>query len=178
MTTQELELGHRLHTLGNDVDFLETSRVRRVDYNASLDLRPSDRLRMSATYASTSFTRRSNDERSAFARIPRLKVEYQLARPLFVRAVSQYTATRREALLDPRTGSVIVFGSSGPSRLSASNTLRTDWLISYRPAPGTVLFLGYGGNLVEEDPLSFSRLRRTADALFVKGSYVLRSPVW
>ena len=165
-------------TVGNDVDFLETSRVRRVDYNASLDLRPSDRLRMSATYASTSFTRRSNDERSAFARIPRLKVEYQLARPLFVRAVSQYTATRREALLDPRTGSVIVFGSGGPSRLSASNTLRTDWLISYRPAPGTVLFLGYGGNLVEEDPLSFSRLRRTADALFVKGSYVLCSPVW
>jgi hypothetical protein len=45
-------------TFGNDVDFLETSRVRRVDYNASLDLRPSSRLRVSATYVGSSFTRR------------------------------------------------------------------------------------------------------------------------
>ena len=165
-------------SLGNDVDFLETSRVRRVDYNGTLDLRPSDRLRVSATYASTSFARRSTGQRSAFARIPRLKAEYQLARPLFVRVVSQYTATRREALVDPRTGAVILFGSGTPSRLSASNTLRTDWLVSYRPAPGTVLFVGYGGSLSEEEPLSFSRLRRTSDAFFVKGSYVLRAPVW
>ncbi|MEO8620907.1 MAG: DUF5916 domain-containing protein, partial [bacterium] len=121
-------------SIGNDVDFLETSRVRRVDYNASLDLRPSERLRVNATYVSTSFARRATGEQSAFARIPRLKAEYQLARPLFVRVVSQYTATRREALVDPRTGSPIVLGS-GVSRPSVSNTLRTDWLLSYRPAP-------------------------------------------
>ena len=160
-------------TLGNDVDFLETSSVRRADYNASLDLRPSDRLRMSATYVSTSFVRRATGEQSAFARIPRLKAEYQLARPLFVRVVSQYTATRREALIDPRTGSAIVLASGATSRPSASNILRTDWLLSYRPAPGTVFFVGYGGSLSEEDPLAFRRLRRTADAFFVKGSYLL-----
>ncbi len=164
-------------TIGNDVDFLETSRVRRVDYTASLDLRPSDRMRVSATYVSTSFARRVGGERSAHARIPRVKMEYQLARPLFVRVVSQYTSTRREALVDPRTGAVMML-ASGPSRLSASNTLRTDWLVSYRPAPGTVVFVGYGGSLSEEDPLAFQRLRRTADALFVKGSYVFRTPVW
>jgi hypothetical protein len=158
-------------SIGNDVDFLETSRVRRVDYNASLDLRPSERLRVNATYVSTSFARRATGEQSAFARIPRLKAEYQLARPLFVRVVSQYTATRREALVDPRTGSLIVLGS-GVSRPSVSNTLRTDWLMSYRPAPGTVFFVGYGGSLSEQDPLAFTRLRRTADAFFVKGSYV------
>jgi hypothetical protein len=160
-------------SIGNDVDFLETSRVRRVDYNASLDLRPSERLRVNATYVSTSFARRPSGEQSAFARIPRVKAEYQLARPLFVRVVSQYTATRREALVDPRTGSVITLGSAA-SRPSASNTLRTDWLLSYRPAPGTVFFVGYGGNLNEEDPLAFTRLRRTADAFFVKASYVFR----
>jgi hypothetical protein len=159
-------------SIGNDVDFLETSRVRRVDYNASLDLRPSERLRVNATYVSTSFARRATGEQSAFARIPRLKAEYQLARPLFVRVVSQYTATRREALVDPRTGSLIVLGGSGASQSSVSNTLRTDWLVSYRPAPGTVFFVGYGGNLSEQDPLAFTRLRRTADAFFVKGSYV------
>jgi hypothetical protein len=159
--------------VGNDVDFLETSRVRRVDYNASLDLRPSDRLRVGATYLSTSFRRRSDGRRSAFARIPRLRMEYQLARPLFVRVVSQYTATRREALVDPRTGTVIVLGS-GPSVATSSNVLRTDWLFSYRPTPGTVFFAGYGGSMSEEDPLAFQRLRRTGDAFFVKASYVFR----
>jgi hypothetical protein len=163
-------------TIGNDVDFLETSRVRRVDYNAALDLRPSERLRMSATYVSTSFARRSTGDQSALARIPRLKVEYQLARPFFVRVVSQYTATRREALIDPRTGGVIVLGSSGASTPGTSNVLRTDWLLSYRPTPGTVFFAGYGGSLSEEEPLSFTRLRRTADAFFLKGSYLLRAP--
>ena len=164
-------------TLGNDVDFLETSRVRRRDYNASLDLRPSDRLRVSATYVATTFVRRASNERSAIARIPRLKLEYQLARPLFVRVVSQYTATRREALVDPRTGYVIVL-NGGVSSATASNTLRTDWLMSYRPAPGTVVFLGYGGSMSEPDPLAFDRLRRMSDAFFVKGSYVFRTAAW
>ena len=160
--------------IGNDVDFLETSRVRRLDYNASLDLRPSERLRIGATYVSTSFARRSTGEQSAFARIPRLKVEYQLARPLFVRVVSQYTATSREALVDPRTSAAVVF-TSGASRPSASNTLRSDLLLSFRPSPGTVFFAGYGGSLNEEDPLAFSQLRRTSDAFFVKGSYLMRT---
>jgi hypothetical protein len=164
-------------TLGNDVDFLETSRVQRVDYNASLDLRPSSRLRINATYVASSFTRRVTNERSTFTKIPRVKVEYQIARPIFVRVVSQYGAARREALRDPVTGEILLLtGQSGlaPSSASASNVLRTDWLFSYRPVPGTVLFLGYGGNLSEQDPLAFQRLRRTGDSFFVKGSYVFR----
>ena len=164
-------------TLGSDVDFLETSRVRRVDYNASLDLRPSNRLRASLTYVSSQLTRRSDDERTTFTRIPRLKIEYQLARPIFVRVVSQYTATRREALQDPRTGQILLL-SRGDSLVAssptASNALRTDWLFSYRPTPGTVFFLGYGGTLTEADPLAFQQLRRTNDAFFVKASYVFR----
>jgi hypothetical protein len=161
-------------TVANDVDFLETSRVRRLDYNASLDLRPSDRLRINATYVSSQFTRRETGERSAFSRIPRVKAEYQVARPIFVRIVSQYTATRREPLRDPLTGEILTLASGGPSKPSATNSLRTDWLFSYRPTPGTVFFLGYGGNLAEEDPLAFRRLRRTQDAFFVKLSYLFR----
>jgi hypothetical protein len=164
-------------TVGNDVDLLETSRVRRTDFNASLDLRPSSRLRINATYVSTAFTRRSDGEQSAFQRIPRVKLEYQLTRPLFVRVVSQYTATRRDALRDPRTGQILLIGSGStqtPSAPSASNSLRTDWLLSYRPAPGTVFFLGYGGTLSEPDPLAFQELRRRNDSFFVKLSYVFR----
>jgi hypothetical protein len=161
-------------TVANDVDFLETSRIRRLDYNASLDLRPSDRLRINATYQSSQFTRRATGERSAFSRIPRVKAEYQVSRPIFVRVVSQYTATRREALRDPTTGDVLTLTSGGLSQPSETNVLRTDWLFSYRPTPGTVFFLGYGGNLAEEDPLAFRRLRRTQDSFFVKLSYLFR----
>lgn len=161
-------------TVGNDVDFAETARVRRLDYNATLNLRPNERLRVSATYQSTQFTRRETDERSAFSRIPRVKVEYQLARPVFVRVVSQYTATDREALRDPRTGAVLLMANGTASVASSSNVLRTDWLFSYRPTPGTVFFLGYGGSMNEEEPLAFRTLRRSTDALFVKASYLFR----
>jgi len=168
-------------TFGNDVDFLETSRVQRRDYNASLDLRPSERLRGSLTYVSSAFVRRSDGERTAFTRIPRVKIEYQLARPIFVRVVSQYTATMRDVLRDPRTGEPLFLTSNGtfvPSSASSSNSLRTDWLFSYRPNPGTVFFLGYGGSMSETDPLAFQNLRRTGDSFFVKASYVFRMPVF
>ncbi|HSW28099.1 MAG TPA: DUF5916 domain-containing protein [Longimicrobiales bacterium] len=163
-------------TVGNDVDFLETSRVRRLDYNASLDARPTQQIRLGATYRSTSFRRRSDDVRTATTRIPRLKVEYQVTRALFLRMVAQYTATERAPLKDPRSGQVLLVrrsdGTLSPSAPTASNTLRADWLFSYRPSPGTVFFLGYGNTLKESDPLSFRGLDRTDDAFFVKVSWL------
>jgi len=164
-------------TVGNDVDFQETARVRRVDYNASLNLRPSRKLRVSATYVASAFDRRATGTQSTFTRIPRIKVEYQLARPIFIRVVSQYSASHREPLVDPLTGEVLLIGADTmftQSALSASNALRTDWLFSYRPTPGTVFFFGYGGTLNEPDALAFNRLRRTTDGFFVKASYVIQ----
>jgi Domain of unknown function (DUF5916) len=162
---------------GNDVDFAETSRVRRRDWNASLDLRPNERLRVSATYASTSFTRRADGVRTLETRIPRVKAEYQLARPVFVRVVSQYESSSRAALRDPRTGAVLLAGTPGnltPFVPASANGLRTDVLFSYRPNPGTVFFAGYGTTMTEADALAFRELRRTADGYFVKVSYVFR----
>jgi hypothetical protein len=164
--------------VGNDVDFLETSRVRRRDYSASLDVRPNERLRVSATYVSSSFTRRSDGERTLSTRIPRLKAEYQIARPVFVRIVSQYESSRRAPLRDPRTGQVLLVRGTGsafvPSTATSTNALRTDWLFSYRPTPGTVFFAGYGNTLTEPGALEFRDLRRVSDAFFVKLSYVFR----
>ncbi|HVZ77418.1 MAG TPA: DUF5916 domain-containing protein [Gemmatimonadaceae bacterium] len=166
-------------TLGNDVDFQETSRVHRQDYNATVDLRPTGRLRVTGTYLSSQFTRRSDGERVVYTRIPRLKVEYQVARPVFVRVVAQYQSSEQAPLIDPRTGTPILLpnGSGGyaPAGASTSNGLRVDWLFSYRPTPGTVFFLGYGNSMAEPDPLAFTRLRRTSDAFFIKLSYLLRT---
>lgn len=165
-------------TNGNDVDFLETSRVNRLDYNASLNLRPTQQLRIGATYASSSFTRRSDGVRSVSTRIPRVKAEYQVTRSIFVRAVTQYTATKRAALLDPRTGQVLLISGDttfAPSGENIANGLRTDWLFSYRPSPGTVFFAGYGNSMTEPAALAFRRLRRTNDGFFVKVSYLFRT---
>lgn len=165
-------------TTGHDVDFLETSRVRRLDYNASLDLRPTQQLRLSANYQSSSFTRRRDGVRSLSTEIPYLKLEYQLSRSIFFRVVAQYKASKREPLLDWRTGTPIRHDSSGvyvPFGASVSNALRADWLFSYRPTPGTVFYLGYGNTTIEPDALRFQELRRTTDGFFVKGSYLFRT---
>jgi len=160
--------------LGNDVDFFEASQVRRADYNASLDLRPSERLRFNATYVSSSFTRRSGGVRTATTRIPRLKMEYQLSRPLFLRLVAQYEASVRKPLIDPSNGRTLLVrsGSSSftPSTARTTNTLRGDFLFSYRPSPGTVFFAGYGNTMTEAQPLAFEQLKRAADAFFEKAS--------
>ncbi|HEY5087696.1 MAG TPA: DUF5916 domain-containing protein [Gemmatimonadaceae bacterium] len=165
-------------TNGNDVDFLETSRVRRFDYNASLNLRPTQQLRIGATYVTSTFTRRSDGVRSASTRIPRVDAEYQVTRSIFVRLVTQYTATTRSALLDPRTGQLLLISNDStlaPSTDNISNGLRTDWLFSYRPSPGTVFFAGYGNSMTEPAPLAFRRLRRINDGFFVKLSYLFQA---
>jgi hypothetical protein len=48
--------------------------------------------------------------------------------------------------------------------------LRTDWLFSYRPRPGTVFFAGYGSSLTEPEALAFTQLRRASDGVFLKAS--------
>jgi hypothetical protein len=166
-------------TAGHDVDFSETSRVRRQDASASVNWRPTDKLRVNASYVSSMLTRRGDGVVTTRIRIPRLKVEYQLARPVFVRFVGQYGATTSGDTLvrDPRTGlPLYTVGPAGASlvRRSPSTAFRVDWLFSYRPTPGTVFFAGYGSSLTEDDPLAFSRLRRVNDAFFVKASYLLR----
>ncbi|MEO7362102.1 MAG: hypothetical protein ABI120_17360, partial [Gemmatimonadaceae bacterium] len=161
-------------TVGNDVYFLETSKARRTAFNASLDVRPTERIRLNATYVSTRLVRRVDDSEAQSSRIPRVKLEYQIARPLFVRLVAQYEATAQSALRDPYTNTGLWQSGSTPtaSRASSFNSLRADWLISYRPRPGIVLFGGYGNTMAEPEPLAFQRLRRISDGFFAKASYV------
>lgn len=163
---------------GNGVDFSETSRIRRRDYEATVNLRPTERVRLEATWASATFTRRSDGERTLTTRIPRLEAEYQIARPIFVRVVSQYESSTRAPLRDPRTGEVLLLGATPETAVASTgesiNSLRTDWLFSYRPSPGAVFFVGYGNTLAEPRALAFRDFRRTDDAFFMKVSYVFR----
>lgn len=164
---------------GRDVDFAEAAAVRRTAVSGSLDWRPDSKLRVNATYASNEFNRRLDGRLSYSTQIPRVKVEYQMTRSVFVRVVSQYEATRREALRDWKTGQILLRrrsdGAYVPVTATRSNILQADLLFSYRPSPGTVFFAGYGSSMTEPNALSFSGLERSSDGIFVKLSWVMRA---
>jgi hypothetical protein len=168
----------RLSTiLGRDVEFFETGAAQRVDVTADADWRLSDQLRLTTSYLFSNYTRRRDGSTFSRANVPRLKVEYQLSRPLFVRFVGQYDNRTRDALRDPRTDYPLGIVSDGVVTQSTRQTvrdIRIDWLVSYVPTPGTVLFAGYGASLYEPVAFRFRDFERVRDGIFVKLSYLLR----
>ena len=57
-----------------------------------------------------------------------------------------------------------------------SNTLRLDWLVSFTPSPGTVMYAGYGSSLEEAEAFAFRGIHRLRDGFFVKLTYLIRAP--
>jgi hypothetical protein len=159
--------------------FAEAAAGRQLATRVTLTWRPTQAVRVEGLWTHQRITRARDGSRFSIANIPRLKLEYQLTRYIFFRYVGQYFAQQREALEDPRTGSALVLDSSATARLgpaagAATNELRSDFLFSYRPTPGTVLFFGYGASLTEPDAFQFQNLRRTSDGFFLKASYLFR----
>lgn len=166
-------------SLGKTIAFFEPSRADQRGVSASVLWRPTERIRAQGSYTRVTLTRESDGSRFSTANIPRLKLEYQLSRPLFVRFVGQLQSQERDALRDPRTGEPILHRDASaavysPSLPFESNRLRTDWLISYRPTPGTVLFAGYGSGFNGTEGYSLRGLDRTDDGFFFKVSYLFR----
>jgi len=163
--------------VGRDVDFFETAPAHRTDLTADIDFRPSAQLRLTTSYLYSVYTRWRDNTTFSRANVPRLKVEYQLSRPLFVRFVGQYDTRTRAALRDPVTEQPIVTRSSGTYRPAGRQTtrdFRVDWLVSFVPSPGTVVFAGYGASLTEPEAFRFNDLHRVRDGFFVKASYLHR----
>lgn len=191
-TPQGARLSFNLFYLwGRDENFFEWASTDFLISQYGLTYRPTDRLRMNATYNLQSFNRRTDGSIVGNNRIPRLKVEYQLARPVFVRFVGEYDTFYRDALRDEgRTGlPIITFDACNGFAYQVTvacqrSAFRGDFLFSYQPSPGTVLFVGYGAGYADtraraqpfEFPSSFNfrGYNRVDDALFVKASYVFR----
>jgi len=160
--------------LGATPIFAEAARGRRAALSATVDLRPSEQLRIALQYTQLVINRSRDGSRSSREAIPRLKAEYQLSRAVFVRFVGQYIARTRAALADAQGRPILVRDTL--SVATTTNDLRTDFLFSYRPTPGTLLYLGYGASLTEPDAFRFDtdRLQRQADGFFAKISYLFR----
>ncbi len=165
---------------GHDENFFEWASSKLVLLNANVDWRPTDKLRLALSYNWQLVLRRTDGSTVGQGRIPRLKVEYQLARPLFLRVVEQYVATEQDSLRDAsRTEAPILLrdpttGIYSRAVAQRSNSFRSDVLVAYQPTPGTVLFAGYGASLDEPRAFRFSDLTRTADNFFLKLSYLFR----
>jgi Domain of unknown function (DUF5916) len=153
--------------------FPEAARGAALNITGTVTVRPTQSTRLFATLA-YSRLRRARDG-SEFARtiIPRLKLEVQPNRALFFRVVAQYRSQRQAALADPITGLPLAINGA-PVAASRTDSLRIDWLASYQPHPGTVVFLGYGSTLDGDRALTFRDLRREQDGFFVKVAYLIR----
>ena len=156
--------------------FREAAPGRSTRIDGALDLRPTTSLRGSLQFSRLVIERsgkRSVDgTRFSTETIPRLKMEYQVSQALFLRLVGQYAARSRSILRD-RDGNLILV-SGLPVAATATNEFSMDWLFSYRPIPGTLVYLGYGSTMEEPREFSFQDLRRTRDGFFGKLSYLFR----
>ena len=165
---------------GHDENFYEWASANITWLDLTLDWRPTDQLRVSGEYHLQYVGRRTDGSRVNIWRSPRLKLEYQLSRPVFVRVVGEYTTEHRDALRDDtRTNAPILIFNPDESVYVRSEafgrrSFRGDFLFSYQPNPGTVLFAGYGSTLSDPTKLGQASLERTEDGFFLKLSYLFQ----
>ncbi|MDH4132419.1 MAG: carbohydrate binding family 9 domain-containing protein [Gemmatimonadota bacterium] len=169
-----------LYLWGQDENFYEWSSADIVFLDAGIRFRPTDKVRLEGRYRIQDFIRRSDDTRVARLRTPRLKLEYQIARPLFVRLTGEYVAYQQDDLRDDgRTDAPILIYSPSSGNYNratgyTSNTFSGDVLLSFTPVPGTVVFAGYGSTRTGAEAFKFDDLDRVSDGFFAKVSYLFR----
>jgi hypothetical protein len=168
---------------GHDENFYEWASGEILWATVGLDWRPTDKLRLNADFNLNRVDRRTDGSQVNLNYIPRLKMEYQASRPIFIRLVGEYTSEQQSALRDDsRTDAPILIFDPGVGdfvRTTAfrHKSFRGDLLFSYQPNPGTVLFAGYGSTLrdpVDATDLHRTGLRRSEDGFFFKVSYLFR----
>ena len=165
---------------GKDENFFEWASSDILYITLTADWRPTAQLRASAQYQHQQFDRRTDGSTVGIRQIPRLKLEYQLSRSIFLRAVGELDAARQDDLRDDsRTELPIVIrdpgtGEYAPALGSVGRRLRLDFLFAWQPTPGTVFFAGHGTTLAKASPGGPPDLRRESDGFFFKISYLFR----
>src|SRR3990170_4067732 len=100
-----------------------------------------------------SFRRRTDASIVGLRRIPRVKVEYQIARPIFVRVVGEYNSDWQDDLRDDSRTNLPIYilnRATGAYQRAVKQDIKSYTLAN-----------------LDEDPRT-ARLRRTADGFFLK----------
>jgi Domain of unknown function (DUF5916) len=153
--------------------FAEGSAGHQTAVSATVNARPTRSLRLQATLTRSRIVRDRDGSEFALTVIPRVKIEYQPTRAIFFRMIGQYQSQRQALLLDAVEGQPLIVAGVFPPAQNA-NGLRLDWLASYKPTPGTMVFIGYGTSLVTDRTLSLANLQRMSDGFFLKVAYLFR----
>jgi hypothetical protein len=181
------------YIVGKDENFEEWQESLVHILTANARFRPTDQLRLDLQYQHQQFDRWTSGTTVSKRQVPRVKVEYQATRAIFFRFVGQYDSqTKDDRRDDERTNDPLLVRNADNTytRLAGftRNRLRADWLFSYQPTPGTVLFLGYGSTLApcvrapnqtnacvsEGRSFQLRDLARREDGFFVKWSFLYR----
>lgn len=166
--------------LGRDENFQEWAPAYVGFATVDAEWRPTEKLRINGRLDRQQYLRYGDRSTVASRSIPRLRLEYQASRAIFFRFVGQYDARFQDDLRDEsRTNDPILIrdprtGAFAPAERFTRNDFRADWLFSYQPSPGTVVFAGYGSSMTEPASFRFRDLSRTSDGLFFKVSYLFR----
>ena len=164
---------------GSDDDFFQWQPTDFFFVEAHTQVRPTDQLRLSLDYQQVQYRRPLDGSLVGRFRIPRAKLEYQVARPVFVRLVGEYVASEVDSLRDDRHGGAAILLPDADGNLAkqapyVNNSFRVDALLSIQPNPGTVFFLGYGRLMDDPQSFRFDNLSRQSDGFFLKISYLFR----
>lgn len=163
--------------------FAEGVQGREWGFDVEAALRPTAALRIDGRLRRSVLRRARYGSRYSNAVVPRLRVEYQLSRAVAFRALAQYAVEEVDLLRAPDGAPYLREGVPFRVRRGARpgsdepqlNPARLDLLFSYRPSPGTLVFLGYGREVSDDEAFRFRSLEPRSDGVFFKVSYLFRS---
>ena len=163
----------------NDENYSEWASGRLASGSLGMNIRPTDHLRFNLSYNATPVWRPSDGSRVLLQDVVVGTVEYQISRAFQLRVISQYSVDARDSLRDDsRTNLPIVIkngsGTYAPTAAYDNRALQTNFLFTYLPNPGTVIYFGYGTMDQNPDPIGHAKLGAVRSDFFLKLSYLWR----
>lgn len=162
----------------NDENYSEWASGRLLTGNFGMNIRPTDHLRFNVSYNDTHVWRPNDGSRVLLQSVLVGTVEYQISRAFQLRVISQFSTDSRDSLRDDsRTNLPIVIKSGSgyvPTTPYNNRSLQTNFLFTYLPNPGTVIYLGYGTLDQNPDVLGQAKLGAVRSDFFLKLSYLWR----
>jgi hypothetical protein len=134
-------------SVGDGIDYTNARPAKRLRLVPSGEFGLGRHLNLNFTYIFENL--RFQGSRIYQAHLPQLRVVYNFNVRVFVRAIVQYTALRRNLAL---------YVVPVPER---TDTVFTQFLFSYKINPQTVLFLGYSDNYLGAEGIDITRTDRT-----------------
>jgi hypothetical protein len=152
---------------GIDENFYEWASADILYAQLTLNARPSERIRIDATYQIQEYKRRTDHSLVGICAIrassssTRSRSPSSCASSASTSPRSGGLAARRLAHRLPAPAARPERGRTCARRRGRRNRLRGDVLLAYTPQPGTVFYLGYGARMLEPEPFRYQHLART-----------------